>query len=117
MKRLLKGIASSSAFLFVLFAFWLFPVDAYASSLDHAYGTNGYTLTSFGSLFTYGGQRMDIQPDDKPVVVGFVDNGSSWDWRIVRYNTDGTLDATFGNNGSVSKDFGRTDSLAAVKVQ
>src|SRR6185369_17255445 len=102
--------------LFVLF----FTQSVFASFFDPTYGTNGMTQTSFGNFFTYGGERMDLQPDGKPVVVGFAGSSTdsnTWNWRIARYTIDGFLDTTFGNNGSVDKDFGIVDNLSGVKVQ
>lgn len=40
------------------------------------------------------------------------------DFALARYHTDGTLDSTFGTNGSVTTDFhGGSDSAAAIAIQ
>jgi len=63
-----------------------------------------------------------IQPDGKIVAVGltdaFIGTPSSFDWLIVRYDSDGTPDGLFGNLGLVTKDFSNSnDDLRAVAIQ
>lgn len=55
---------------------------------------------------------MVVQPDDKVVVAGNSFNGSNTDFFLVRLNTDGTLDNTFGTNGIVVKDVNNQDNTA-----
>jgi uncharacterized delta-60 repeat protein len=55
-----------------------------------------------------------LQPDGKLVVVGQTYTNNDYtgeDFAVARYNTDGTLDPTFGVNGKVTTDF---PGLAAV---
>lgn len=97
--------------------------DAPASpgDLDATFGDAGRVFTSFG----YGadtGRAVAVQADGKLVVAGFGETSeSSGDWSIllVRYNTDDTLDATFGIDGKVITDVpGYTGETAnAVKIQ
>ena len=58
------------------------------------------------------------QPDGKVVAAGFTGpTGGPDDFALIRYNTDGTLDAGFGQAGKVITDFARTDDEAkAVAV-
>ncbi len=62
-----------------------------------------------------------VQADDKIVVVGDVRNVSfitDFDWGVARYNTDGTLDSTFGTGGKVTTDFfGLRDQANDVAIQ
>src|SRR5262249_55608137 len=55
-------------------------------------------------------QAVAIQPDGKIVVAGT----SAGEFGIVRYNTDGTLDKTFGNNGIVLGQTGKLTNAIAV---
>ena len=48
------------------------------------------------------GRAVAIQPDGKIIVVGVSDNGKSKEALILRYNSDGTLDSTFGKGGIVT---------------
>ena len=49
-----------------------------------------------------GGQAAALQPDGKIVMVGMLSFGSSAAGSgVARYSPDGTLDASFGNGGTV----------------
>src|SRR5438034_7794344 len=50
------------------------------------------------TLFPYTTLFRSIQGDGKIVVAGYADNAASEDFALARYNTDGTLDATFGTD-------------------
>ncbi len=80
------------------------------------FNTNGSIDTSFGNnethIFILPIGLFVIQPDAKIITAyrqehynsfGQVD---SWYFRTDRYNTDGTLDTTFGTDGTVITDFG-----------
>jgi uncharacterized delta-60 repeat protein/uncharacterized repeat protein (TIGR01451 family) len=60
--------------------------------------------------------KLATQQDGKLVVVGR--DGTGRDGIVLRYNTDGSLDATFGNAGTVTADLGSpTDSFNDVAIQ
>lgn len=83
-------------------------------TLDESFDEDGKVVTSFGNAAYLG--AVAAYGADKLVAVGSVDNGSNVDWRIGRYNTDGSLDTSFGNGGLVQYDSGNHDSLDAVVV-
>ena len=61
-----------------------------------------------------------IQPDGKIVVAGTdrISQANNDNWTVVRINSDGSKDLTFGNNGSLVFDFnGLNDSANDVVVQ
>jgi uncharacterized delta-60 repeat protein len=60
-----------------------------------------------------------IQSDGKIVVAGFERNGiSNFDFALVRYNTDGSLDTNFDSDGKVTTAIGSgTDSAYSVAIQ
>src|SRR5687768_8077944 len=68
-------------------------------SLDPTFGTGGKVMTDFGS--TDEGLAVALQSDGKIVVVGKSYDGSNFDFALARYNSDGSLDTTFGTNGRV----------------
>ena len=71
-----------------------------AGTLDTTYGTGGIaTVFSAASGNLLNGAA--IQADDKVVMVGSNPNDV-----MVRLNTNGSLDSSFGTNGVVSQDFG-----------
>ena len=80
-------------------------------SLDTTFGVGGIQTTSFGSGYAVG-HSVAIQSDGKILVAGRAYNGSNEDFGLARYNTDGSLDSTFGDNGIQIKDFsGGHDAL------
>jgi uncharacterized delta-60 repeat protein len=104
-----------------LLAIALTPLaHASAGHLDPSFGIDGKVLTDFaGNSAT--GWGMALQPDGKIVVAGDSLSGAdtaSDDFALARYNTDGTLDATFSVGGKVTTDFAANQDMAwAVAVQ
>jgi uncharacterized delta-60 repeat protein len=87
-------------------------------SLDSTFGTGGKVTTDFFGDADHA-RDIAIESDGKLIVGGFAFNGSNWfDFAIARYNSDGTLDSTFGNNGKTSTDFSSTNDQAfAIGIQ
>jgi uncharacterized delta-60 repeat protein len=82
-------------------------------SLDGTFGSSGKVITDFGNLGA-GAFGVVVQADGRLVVVGT----DGKDFALVRYNPDGSLDATFGTGGKVTTDFaGRMDSASGVVLQ
>jgi uncharacterized delta-60 repeat protein len=90
-------------------------------SLDASLGSGGLVTTDMGSdSDTVAG--LAVRPDGKIVAAGSrdLDVGSitRGDFALARYNTDGSLDASFGNSGRAITDFGgMEDQAAAVAIQ
>jgi uncharacterized delta-60 repeat protein len=81
--------------------------------LDPTFGSGGTVMTDINRS-TDLAQAVALQADGKLVVVGqtYKNNDySNEDFAVARYNTDGTLDTTFGRGGKVRTDF---PGLAAV---
>jgi uncharacterized delta-60 repeat protein len=76
-------------------------------SLDTSFDGDGMLTTGFGTSEGVG-HDVAVQPDGKIVVAGYAYSGSSNDFAVVRYNADGSLDASFGVGGRVITDFGST---------
>jgi uncharacterized delta-60 repeat protein len=82
-------------------------------TLDTTFGNSGKVIQPIGSSNDFG-RSLVIQPDGKILLGGTCYNGSNDDFCIARFNSDGTLDTTFGNSGKViqpigsSNDFGRS---------
>jgi len=75
--------------------------------LDDSFGTKGRVTTDFPGLAAVPSAVL-VQPDGKILVAGgafplFVFAGN---FKLARYNPDGTLDAGFGNGGIVTTNFG-----------
>lgn len=66
--------------------------------LDSPFGNGGKSITSVGNgQGSQGVNDMAIQTDGKIIVAGYAD----LKFAVVRYNSDGSLDQTFGNGGKV----------------
>ena len=79
-------------------------------ALDPSFGSGGRVLTDLGGGSFEAAFAMVLQPDGKIVVAGSTRPPGSYDehppdFLVARYTTDGTLDATFGGTGVVTKDF------------
>ncbi len=81
------------------------------AELDSTFGNDGKVITDFGG--TDQGRAVAVQKDGKIVVAGT----SGSDFAVARYNTDGSLDASFGMGGLVITDFGGFDGGNAVAIQ
>ena len=73
-------------------------------ALDPTFGTGGKVTTDFGSVFD-GVNAVAVQVDGKIVAAGTGKGPEDTDFALARYNTDGTLDTTFGSGGKVTTDF------------
>ena len=86
-------------------------------ALDTTFGPStspGKVLTDFGDSDT--AYAVAVQPDGKIVVAGSaIVTGSGLDFAVARYNTNGTLDATFGTGGKLTTTFS-TDSDTAYAL-
>lgn len=88
------------------------------TKLDNHFGTNGIITTSIGENGAIG-QSVVVQPDGKIIVGGYSSNkGLYFDFALVRYNADGTLDQNFGADGKVMTDVGGfSDYGKALAIQ
>lgn len=97
-----------------------FSVVSYNSdgTLDNTFGTGGIVLTDFGSGSADLARSVAIQSDGKIVVAGYSDyNGGNIDFALARYNTDGTLDNSFGTAGKVLTPIGSSiDMVNALAI-
>ena len=84
---------------------------------DGTFGVGGKLTTDFFGLED-GAQDVAIQSDGKIVAVGTVTTeGIKSDFGIVRYDTNGNLDVTFGSGGKVTTDFSDRDEANSVAIQ
>jgi uncharacterized delta-60 repeat protein len=89
-----------------------------SGNLDSTYHYDGYAMPAYWQ--TNGdtrGQKVAIQSDGKAVVVGYHKN-ANYDFALIRYNTDGSMDSTFGGDGLVTSSlYGSDDYAYAVAIQ
>jgi uncharacterized delta-60 repeat protein len=96
---------------------WNFFLARYNSdgSLDTTFGSGGFVRTDLGTNHEKARAAV-LQPDGKIVAVGnTATSGSDYRVALVRYNADGSLDESFGDNGRVISDligFGYANDVA-----
>ena len=93
------------------------PLSPPAGVLDPTFDGDGIVTTAFGSA-TDQAHTIAIQSDSKIVAAGYTWNGSNYDFALARYNTDGSLDTSFGSGGKVTTAFGSAaDQAYAIAIQ
>jgi uncharacterized delta-60 repeat protein len=89
-------------------------------SVDQNFGSGGKLKTHFSGQFNTGTRAAEavLQPDGKLIVAGSYKNeGTFREIALARYNTNGTLDNTFGGGGMLSTAFGGNAHGNAVRLQ
>lgn len=74
-------------------------------ALDTTFGTGGKVVTPVGAG-NDSGEGIALQSDGKILVAGSCVVGTIFYFGLVRYNTNGVLDTTFGTGGKVTTPFG-----------
>jgi uncharacterized delta-60 repeat protein len=88
-----------------------------AAGLDATFGRGGKVVTDVSGRYDEA-RALVIEPDGQLVVVGVSGTGIDRDFAVARYDTSGTLDRTFGTNGTTITDFSRgSDAAWAVVLQ
>ena len=93
---------------------------AQAGHLDSTFGTGGIFTTNFNQYDTTIDNAVAIQSDGKIVLAGTTPtSGGGNTAALVRLNTNGTLDSSFGEGGIVTSTFGVVDGafVYAVAIQ
>lgn len=90
--------------LLMLFTGTQLLAQAQAGLLDTSFDTDGVTSALIGPT-TDRAHAVAVQPDGKIVATGKHYNGTNFDFATMRFNTNGSLDLTFGGTGKVTTDF------------
>ena len=87
-------------------------------SLDTTFDGDGIVVTDFGGTQGHqGGAAVAIQLDGKVVAAGGSNYLGTDDFALARYNTNGSLDSTFGEGGKVIISIGNNDGISAIALQ
>ena len=91
-------------------------VGAAPGDLDTTFSTDGKVTTDIGT--TDAGRAVAVQSDGKIVVAGFAQVSGTYEFAVVRYGTDGTLDSSFSSDGIATIDVSSGHDLAyAIAIQ
>jgi len=95
------------------FRFLLSRYDA-DGTLDTTFGVNGVT-----QVLDFRGADLAVMDDGRIVAAGTALNvQGAFDFGVIRFNANGSIDTTFANNGKAVTDFaGMRDDATAVVVQ
>jgi uncharacterized delta-60 repeat protein len=95
-----------------------YPARAVPGQLDSTFGGDGKVTTDFTSRRDVA-SSVAIQGDGKLVAVGTANyRGANARFAIARYNTNGTLDPTFGGDGKVATNLtGAWDGAFDIAIQ
>ena len=89
--------------------------QAVPGNLDPSFGTGGVATTRMGS--SASAQALVLQPDGKLVEAGWSLDGTDGVFALARYAADGTLDRSFGSNGTMTTSWGTHAQGEAVALQ
>ena len=106
----LLGVALSTASLLAIAT----PLD-----LDTSFSGDGMLTANYGTGGTHTYlQDVEITPDDKIIAVGYAQRtDGKFDMLLVKYNLDGSLDNSFGSNGTVNLLIGTNTRGEALAIQ
>ena len=86
-------------------------------TLDTTFNTTGKVITAIGTGDD-GCHALVLQPDGRIVAAGYSNNGANFDFGLIRYNTNGSLDTTFNSTGKVTTPIGTlNDGAYGVAIQ
>ena len=111
---LASGLRRCSGWAMMLVAVASTSASATPGDLDATFGTGGKVTTPIGSFYDEA-HALVVQPDGKLVAAGYTYT-SGYDFALVRYNTDGSLDTGFGTGGKVTTGIGTADDKATGLV-
>ncbi len=85
-------------------------------NIDESFGFGGVVLTDLGTYWD-DGRALAIQEDGKILVAAeFAEDGMEWTTAVIRYNSDGSLDSSFGTGGIATGTFGYSGSPSDIAV-
>jgi uncharacterized delta-60 repeat protein len=115
---IMRNLRTVLIIVFVVFCFFPKAEAAVPGTLDASFNyPNGYVLFNSAANNRDRGAEVAIQTDGKIVVLGHSNNGINDDVLVARYNTNGTLDGTFGTGGFVLYDSGGNERGLGLALQ
>ena len=87
-------------------------------TLDNSFDSDGRVTTDLGG--SESATSVAIQSDGRIIVGGVTESAATGDFGnflLARYNADGSLDGSFGSNGSVTTSLLNFDAVSSVAIQ
>lgn len=95
------------------FALVRFDADG---NLDTTFNGSGKVVTNFPVPYQFI-TAMTVQSDGKILVAGTGETNKNQDIMLARYNSDGSLDSSFGKEGRILTDLGTYETSKALMMQ
>jgi uncharacterized delta-60 repeat protein len=87
-------------------------------SLDNSFSGDGKVTTAIASLSGDSANLIKLQADGKILLYGVTTvSGGKPNLVMVRYNSDGSLDTSFGSDGKITTDIAFFTSISAIRTQ
>jgi len=102
--------------LLILFLVSVTVTNAQSGTLDPTFGTNGFVTTAVHPNYNMA-ETTVVQSDGKILVAGSAGTPSTYQMAVARYNEDGSLDTSFGNDGSLRFPVGSVKSFVMDMAQ
>ncbi|HKY62319.1 MAG TPA: delta-60 repeat domain-containing protein [bacterium] len=82
--------------------------------LDSTFGNGGRVISNFGE--NEGAVKIFSLPSGKILAVGTAETTNNGNFLLARYNSDGTLDASFGSGGTTVSDLGSFERVISATL-
>jgi uncharacterized delta-60 repeat protein len=83
-----------------------------SGNLDPTFSSDGKVINNIGNQIA----ALQIDKNGKIVAAGYYYNGTNNVFEVARYNSDGSLDGTFGSGGVSVADFGNHANPSSIKL-
>jgi uncharacterized delta-60 repeat protein len=88
-------------------------------TLDSSFDGDGKVITGVGlypNPFNDAAYSVLIDGSDRIIAGGYTETGFHWDFALVRYNVNGSLDTSFGGDGRVNADIAgnRSETISSL---
>jgi uncharacterized delta-60 repeat protein len=92
------------------------PLITTAGSLDDCFAADGKRVTAFSGTLNSVGKDVAVDSKGRVVVAGYTTIGTTGSFAVARFNSDGSLDTSFGSGGQQTIGFASSALAEAVAV-
>lgn len=104
-------------YLIILCSFSVGGLYAQPGTLDATFDSDGIVQTHISGYSQAGANGVVVQNDGKIIIGGYARSGGTTKYIVVRYNTDGSLDNTYGNNGIIVSTLSSNSNINGLALQ